>query len=271
MINTWYGRGDIPIGRIAGARKGGSGGYLAAAQAARAADGSSPFAHDLTPDTETLEASALMRKVLSAQPDGSVVLVVVGGQANAARLLESGPDEYSPLTGRELIEKKIRMLSIMAGSFISPDQGPVPIAGKPEANIRFNVKDARIVMHQWPTDVVVCPFLLGVQTAFPATVIERDFCNTPPHPVPYAYIGRGHMPYDRPSWDVVSVFYPARANRGYFTEGPRGRVHVDEKGYTTFEETPDGNTVILSATPEQRIRIIEAFSALATERPGARR
>ena len=43
-------------------------------------------------------------------------------------------------------------------------------------------------------------------------------------------------------------------------------VAVDEKGYTKFVEDPKGNTRILSATPSQQARVLEAFVGLATLR-----
>jgi len=257
MINTWFGRGDIPIGRVVDGKQPEPGRYLMQTVAGG-------FPHDITPETKTIEAVALLRKTLAAQPDGSVVLAVVGQQTNAARLLNSAPDEFSPLTGRELVKQKVRMLSVMAGSFITEEEGPVPPKGNPEWNVKIDVDAANIAMQEWPTEVVITPYSLRKQLLYPGTSIERDFAED--NPVKAAYGHWDQMPYDRPSWDLVSVLYPSRANLGYFNETARGRVTVDEAGHTKFIEAPDGNTIILSATPEQRARIIEAFTLLASDR-----
>lgn len=256
MINTWYGRGDIPIGRVVNGMQPEPGNYLLQT----VADG---FPHDLTPETPTIEAVALLRKTLAAQPDKSVVLAVVGQQTNIARLLNSKPDQYSPLHGRDLVEQKVSMLSVMAGSYITEEEGPVPPFGNPEWNVKIDIEAAKTVMQEWPTDVVVTPFSLGRHLMFPGTSIERDFADSSPVKAAYGHWSR--MPYDRPSWDLVSVFYPIRANLGYFTESTRGQVLVDDEGHTVFKESPDGNTLILSATPEQRARVLEAFCLLASD------
>ncbi|MCF7847424.1 MAG: nucleoside hydrolase [Kiritimatiellales bacterium] len=257
MINTWFGRGDIPIGRVVDGKQPEDGRYLMQTVAEN-------FPHDLTPETKTMEAVALLRKTLAAQPDGSVVLAVVGQQTNAARLLNSKPDKFSALTGWELVKQKVRMLSVMAGSFITAEEGPVPPKGNPEWNVKVDVDAAKIAMQEWPTEVVITPYSLGKQLLYPGTSIERDFAEG--SPVAAAYRHWDQMPYDRPSWDLVSTFYPSRANLGYFNETVRGRVIVDEIGRTKFVERADGNTIILSASPEQRARIMEAFTLLASDR-----
>lgn len=267
MINTWFGRGCIPVGRVKDGKGQDAGRYLMQCVEAKNADGSVRFKHSVTPETKTMEAVALMRKTLAAQPDGSVVLVVVGQQTNAARLLQSKPDEFSPLSGRDLIKRKVKMLSVMAGSFIKPEEGFVPGGDGVEWNVKVDLEAARIVMQEWPTQMVVCPYNLGKQLLFPGYSIEKDFDNGAPHPVAYAWKHYIQMPYDRPSWDLVSALYPVRPNRNYFNETPRGTISVDEKGVTTFKPDPKGNAIILSANPQQQARAVEAFIQLASSPP----
>ncbi len=264
MINTWFGRGDIPVGRVKDGRQPEAGRYLPQCVAAKKADGSPLFPHKITPESNVPEAVALIRRTLATQPNSSVVLVVVGQQTNAARLLRSQPDQHSPLNGVELIKRKVKMLSVMAGSFIKPGEGAVPHGDGVEWNVKVDVDAARIVMQEWPVQMVVCPYNLGQQLLYPSSSIEQDFDNGAPHPVSYAYRHYIQMPYDRPSWDLVSVLFPVRPNRGYFNESVSGRVTVDNKGITGFTPDPAGNAIILSATPQQRARVIEAFVQLAS-------
>ena len=266
MINTWFNRGDIPVGRVQDGIGADAGRYLMQCVNAKAADGSPLFNHRVTPQTKTPEAVALLRKTLAHQPDHSVVLVVVGQQTNAARLLKSKPDEYSPLSGKDLVKRKVKMLSVMAGEFVKPGEKGMH-GGKPEWNVKLDIPAARVVMQEWPTLMVVCPYLLGKQLLYPGTSIEKDFDYGAPHPVSFAWKHYIQMPYDRPSWDLVSALYPVRPNRGYFNEPPLGRVTVDEKGITTFKPDSKGNTIILSADPQQQSRIVEAFTHLASSPP----
>ena len=45
------------------------------------------------------------------------MIAQVGFSTNLARLLESPADRSSPLTGHELVERKVKLLSLMAGAF----------------------------------------------------------------------------------------------------------------------------------------------------------
>ena len=44
-------------------------------------------------------------------------LIQVGFSTNLARLIESAPDRYSDLSGMDLVKKKVRLLTVMAGNF----------------------------------------------------------------------------------------------------------------------------------------------------------
>lgn len=268
MINTWFGRGNIPVGRVKDGIGAEPGRYLMQCVNAKTSDGTPLFKYRITPQTKTPEAVALIRKTLASQPDHSVVMVVVGPQTNAARLLQSKPDESSPLSGRELVRKKVKMLSVMAGEFLKSGEKGLH-NGKPEWNVKMDIPAARLVMQEWPTLMVVSPYKLGKQLLYPGTSIEQDFDYGAPHPIPYAWKHYLQGAYNRPSWDLVSALYPARPDRGYFNETPLGRVAVDEKGITTFTPDPKGNSIILSAAPQQQARTIEAFTQLASSPPAS--
>ena len=163
---------------------------------------------------------------------------------------------------------KVKMLSVMAGEFLKPGEKGLH-NGRPEWNVKVDIPSARIVMQEWPTLMVVCPYKLGKQLLYPGSSIEKDFDYGAPHPIVCAWKHYIQMPYDRPSWDLVSALYPVRSNRGYFNESPLGTITVDEKGITKFIQNPKGNTIILSATPKQQSRIVEAFTQLASSPPAS--
>ena len=60
----------------------------------------------LPPSTTTV-----LRQALAHEPDHSVVIVQVGFSTNLARFLDSPPDDSSPLTGEQLVQQKVRLLS----------------------------------------------------------------------------------------------------------------------------------------------------------------
>ena len=67
--------------------------------------------------SQVLEAHVLYRKVLAAQPDASVVIAAHGFLVNLQHLLNSTADEYSELSGVELVRKKVKQIAIMGGHY----------------------------------------------------------------------------------------------------------------------------------------------------------
>ncbi len=64
------------------------------------------YPHNLISNREAPDAVTLYRQILSQQPDHSVTIVTVGFLTNIANLLHSPADQYSSLTGIELVRKK---------------------------------------------------------------------------------------------------------------------------------------------------------------------
>jgi inosine-uridine nucleoside N-ribohydrolase len=259
LLNTFYGRGGIPIGRVKNGKTSEPGKFLQAVVEARDERGALLYPRRLAPDAAVPEAVALLRKTLAAQPDGSVVLIQVGFFSNFARLLESPPDEFSPLAGRELVIRKVKLLSAMAGRF-NDKKGR-------EYNVFIDTPASQKLCSDWPTPVYFSPWELGESMKFPAVSIERDFSYVAHHPVTDAYRAYMKFPYDRQTWDLTSVLFAVRQDRGYFTVSEPCRVTVDDKGKTVLNVDPQGKHYILSATPEQRARTLEALIALSSQPP----
>ena len=59
----------------------------------------------------------LYRKILDKAQDDSITIVSIGFFDNLALLLDSGPDAYSNLTGRELITTKVKDIVVMGGDY----------------------------------------------------------------------------------------------------------------------------------------------------------
>ena len=87
VVNTFFGRGDIPIGVVRNGPTTQPGKFLALANER---DGNRlRYPHKLMSGKDAPEAVSLLRKVLAAQPDQSVVMAQVGFATNFARLLDS--------------------------------------------------------------------------------------------------------------------------------------------------------------------------------------
>lgn len=261
-INTFYGRGNIPVGVVRGGATPEASKFTGLADQL---DGNSlRFPHDLKSGTQAPEAVALLRHTLTNAKDGTVVIVQVGFSTNLARLLASKADDISDLTGVELVRKKVRLLSVMAGAF-----GDSPKTAPAEYNVKLDIPSAQAVVSDWPTPIVFSGFEVGLAVPYPAQSIERDFGYVAHHPLAEAYVLYNPPPHNRPTWDLTSVLYAVRPDRGYFDLSPPGRVRVTDAGVTSFEPDATGTRRYLILRPDQRSRVAEALVQLASQPPCA--
>lgn len=260
VLNHFYGRGDVPIGVVRDGVTPEQGKFIGLANEMR--NGNQRYAHDLASGTAAPEATALLRKVLAAQPDNSVVIAQVGFSTNLARLLDTEADEHSPLNGRDLAAKKVKVLSVMAGAF-EPIDGDDHI----EYNVEMDIPSAQKLAREWPTPIVYSGFEIGMKTALHADAMKQDFDYIPDHPMAAAYRLYHDAYQDQPSWDLTSVLWAVRPERGYFGLSNPGRVTYDDKGFTHWIEDAAGKHRYLTVNAAQIERVKEILAALASEPP----
>ncbi|HRR34507.1 MAG TPA: nucleoside hydrolase [Kiritimatiellia bacterium] len=263
-VNTFYGRPDIPIGAVKGGATPEPGKFNLLAEARRE-DGSLRYPHDLKSGNDAPEATGLLRKILAAQPDHSVTLVQVGFFTNFRRLLESQPDAHSPLSGKELIAKKVKLLSVMAGAFQTINWNNHYL----EYNVIKDIPAAQKLAQEWPTPVVWSGFEIGIAAAYPYESIEQDYGYTQHHPLPEAYALYSPKGHDRPTWDPTALLYAVYPDRGYFSLSPAGTVTVSDDGATIFRPGKDGKgrDRYLAMNAEQAARVREAIVQLCVAPP----
>jgi len=260
-VNTFYGRGSTPIGVVRDGMTREAGRFLPLAEQ-RDGDGLR-YPHDLASGEEAPEATRLLREVLAAQPDASVVIVQVGFSTNLARLLATPPDAQSPLSGRELVARKVKLLSLMAGAFRRIGNNDRYL----EYNVVKDIASARRIAADWPTPIVYSGFEIGIAVPYPAVSIEQDYRYVSHHPLAEAYCLYNPPPHNRPTWDLTSVLYAVYPERGFFDLSSPGRVTVEEDGFTRFEEDPAGSHRYLILSDSQQIRVQEALVQLSSQPP----
>ena len=184
-MNTWYGRGDIPVGIY---KK-----DLPDPDESFYLDALNRFPHDL--DQESAPSAVdVYKDVLAKQPDKSVTIVSVGFIVNLYDILKEDQD---------LIEKKVAELVIMGG----PGGGGFNLA-------RHNTGDAtQYLLANWPTPIVFSGAGTGIFTA------ER-LENTPEeNPIREAYYKFFNSNFcNRHSWDQMTVLYGVRGVSDYFKD-----------------------------------------------------
>ena len=260
MLNTWYGQKRIPIGRYGGGKQTVMAGSNYTETIWKAVDEKGrPLYKRTVKDCEALPlAVTLYRKLLAKAADHSVTIVSVGFSTNLAMLLESGADEYSPLSGKELVAQKISRLVVMAGHMENPDYT--------EFNVVGDIPACQKVFNEWPTPVYMSPFELGLQIRYPARSIENDFTWTAHHPIVDSYKAYLKKIEDRPTWDLTAVLYAVDPQQ-FFNISPAGRVEVTDKGCTHYTQDATGNRFYLSVTPEQAKAILDYFVTMITKKP----
>jgi len=261
LLNTFYGRPDIPIAVVKNGATKEDGAYNRQVLELRDDQGKWRYPRTLMPeDSANLpDAVPFLRKLLAGEPDGSVVLVQVGFFTNFARLLDTPADDISPLTGKELIAKKVKLLSLMAGSFDS--------SGHREYNVVNDIPSAKKLIAQWPSEMIFSGFEIGETIQHPGASMKEDYGYVKYHPLKDAYHFYRGLDNPQPTYDLTSVLYAVRPNRGYFDLSPPGTVTVMDDGQTTFTPGANGKHRYMIVSPEQAAMVREAFVQFCSEPP----
>ena len=205
--------------------------------------------------SKLLSAVKLYRKLLAKAEDASVTIVSVGFSTNLALLLDTKADEYSPLTGKELVAQTVKRLVTMAGHIENPKYA--------EYNVVNDIAACQRVFNEWPTPIYMSPFELGLQVRYPAQSIENDFTWTKHHPIVDSYKVYLKKIEDRPTWDLTAVLYAIDPQQ-FFNISPAGKIVVTDEGYTHYKQDAAGKHFYLFITPEQAKAILDYFVTMVT-------
>lgn len=248
--------------------------FLASTADRRNADGSYVYPHAITVDSKIPAAVDVLRRALAERPDGSVILNGQGPLTNIAALLQSGPDQLSPLDGRELIKRKVRYL-VQVGGYFGAEQPP----SEGEFNLQMNMNAAQAVIDGWPTKIIWNGAELGPDNPTPGKHFLMDYGLD--NPIAEAY-NRFHLfsliqdvkkgvdvkwPYARASWASAAALYAARPDRDYFTLSEPGDLTLLPEGHVRFMKNPNGRHRFLSWNEAQKLRALEAILLLASQPP----
>ncbi len=218
-INTYFGRPDLPVGVCRHQKVRSFSRYTKAI--------AGEFAHDLKSHEDAEDGVELYRRILAAEPDGSVTIVTVGHLTNLKNLLASGPDEHSRLSGLELVAKKVKLWSCMGGRYPS---------GKEPNFYRPDPESTAICVGSWPTAVVFSGGEIGdpIKTGG-ALLKERASKDNP--------VRRSYELYNqfqgRSSWDQTAVLYAVRGEAEYWSLYCQGYNHVFADGSNEWRSLPE--------------------------------
>ncbi len=195
----------------------------------------------------------MIRKKLAEASNKSVIIVAVGPLTNIRRLLESEPDIYSPLSGVELVKRKVKFFSIMGGGFDNSYR---------EWNLKQDIESAQITFAKSPSPIIVSGYEIGKNLPYPCEKILERFGAD--HPMRMSYELFLPMPHNRSTYDLTSVLCAVEGSETYFSLSQRGTIAVDDTGLTTFEESKEGKHQYLILDPNNKERIIERLIELVS-------
>ena len=237
VLNTYFGRPDIPIGvtKKQAPNKDCPQGWAQAIIA--------KYPHTINSNEQATGAVDLYRKILAQEADSSVTIVTVGFLTNLATLLGSEPDEFSPLNGKELIKKKVKLLVSMAARL---EEGKD--SGR-EYNVYIDAQSAQKVFNEWDTPVILSPFEVGVKVLTGIPLINNEAIQNSPVKDAYkiALTKQGNTT-GRMSWDQTAVLVAARGVDPYFNskklnmkildDGTNVLIPGEKFTYLSFKQSP---------------------------------
>ncbi|MBD3393100.1 MAG: nucleoside hydrolase [Chitinivibrionales bacterium] len=262
VVNTFYSRPDLPIGvahrdifedrtfSLPKSQKvmacGSYAEYLA-----------DNYPHDVATSDELPLSTNLYRQILASRPDTSVTIVTVGYLINIAHLLQSPPDEYSDLCGRDLVAKKVKAWSCMGGAY--PE-------GREWNFWALNMGPAtKFAVDNWPRPVTFSGYEIGSAILTGSTLAEETPYDNPIRRAYDIYLcGEGK---NRESWDLTAVLYAVRGLADYWAAETNGCNEIAADGSNAWQASPDKQHAYLKqlkSTSEMK----DILDGLLTQPPG---
>ena len=234
VMNTYFGHRDLPIGLVKdGIENPAVWIDYRALPSYTLADGSPMFQRSIENYSSLPDGWQLYRRLLAAEPDHSVSIVSVGFVTCLAQLLESEGDEYSSLTGVELVRKKVKCLYIQGGRFGVADEG--------DFNFAQGIGFAQTFFQLWPSDVdiVFSPMETGQLVEYIPEQVIADIDWTDIHPVKQVYL-TCNCNTGQKMWDPMAVINAVEGDC-LFSLSERGSITILPDAETPFTPSPTGN------------------------------
>ncbi len=223
MINTYYGRPNLPIGAPKGAD-----GVNITSSYHWPEEITDQYPHNIRSNNQVPAATTLYRQLLAAQPDTSVTITTIGFLTNMASLLESAPDSTSAMNGVDLVSRKVKTLVAMAGKF--PE-------GK-EFNVEKDAAASAYVAMHWPTTIIFSGFEIGEKVLTGAELVSTGSPNNPVRHI-YEFSLAQEKAENRMSWDQTAVLVAVRGYKDYY-DLRQGRIQIREDGSNSWQDNPQG-------------------------------
>lgn len=237
-INTYYGRGELPVGQY----KDNDVGDTTDSYSSAIATNTLRFGHDLVDDAP--ELVSVYRKLLASQPDHSVTILTVGHPHGLVHLMRDAG-------GMKLVRAKVdRWVAMGMGGWNFEQCGMSAYCEE--------------LLRQWPMPFYISPAGADIITG------HRLLPKTPEaNPVRETYrLWRTALAEGRSSWDQVATLFVARPE--LFQMEDRGRVERSAPGSIVWNANLDNPHHHLVTPKLSNLEMAEIIEELMARPPKAR-
>ena len=252
IFRTFYGLPDIPIGLE---RNGVENplvfvNYSPLLDTLGLSSGHRVFDRQVSDCSVLPDAYKLYRKLLSGADDHSVVIVSTGFLTSISNLLTSEADEFSKLSGTELVSQKVKELIIMGGQFSDTREA--------DYNMKQASDWAENFVYLWPGDVPVTfnPQEVGEVLYYTNEQVLEDLSAFDAHPLKQVYLDL-YVNDGQRMWDPVCFLY-AVEDKSLFSVSDPGYVLFDVTDFTMvfYPEESYNNRYLMPFTSDNANKVM---------------
>jgi len=220
-INSYFGRPEIPIGTDF---ENNIGDPIDKMNATILAKQTELFGHDIVQASDAVEQTKLNRKILAKQPDNSVTYLTVGHTNALYELLISESDEISPLSGKELIQKKVK-LWIAMGALNANNSEDIYTQ---DWNLFRNgtARSTEYLIEHFPKPVYFIATGTDVMTGKSLLATPENNIVRKAYEVWLKNTLAKTLADQRPGWDIIAAYFAVESFGGF--------LHEEEAGYLDF-------------------------------------
>ena len=234
VMNTYFGHPDVPVGLVKDGIKNPKV-WIDYAYVAymTEADGITPMFLCTNQTGIRPDGYQLYRRLLSLQPDHSVSIVSIGFLTSLAQLLQSEADEYSALSGVELVRQKVKCIYLQGGVFGDSEEA--------DYNFVQGIPFTQTFFELWPKDVdmVFSPMEVGQTVEYTPEQVIADVSWTDRHPIKQVYLAC-ECDTGRRMWDPMCVIQTVEGD-ALFSLSERGTISITPQAQTIFTPSATGN------------------------------
>ncbi|KAL3427211.1 inosine/uridine-preferring nucleoside hydrolase [Phlyctema vagabunda] len=185
------------------------------------------FPEDIRDGSNTTDPVTLYRNLLARSPDKSITIAIIGFFDNLFHLIKSGPDSVSPLSGVELLHRKVAELVVQGND-----------VGESFNLIQHNGTFAATVLNGWKGNLTFVPDAVGDMTYVGKRLTSE---TSPANPVAYTFETCIGYNKSHQAWDVAAMYYAiCGLHPAFKLVHDHGMVHVAPNGSTSWNDSDAG-------------------------------